>query len=191
MSKLIFKSFPQLVAVVSLLLCSTQAHASGGPTDPVPQFVNLLILIGIITFVYQKKIKPVLVARAEQIKSELEKGQKELSIAEAHAEEVEKDYKELEAKIALIRSQAQEDITAMKATFAEQMKAEEIRIASSTQRSIQDELARAKKELHEESVDIALTIAENIVRGNVTPEDQNRFKQQFIRAVEKEGSNVQ
>ena len=87
MSKFIFKSFPQLVVVVGLLLSSSQAHASGGPTDPVPQFVNLLILIGIITFVYQSKIKPILVTRAEQIKSELEKGQKELSIAEAHAEE--------------------------------------------------------------------------------------------------------
>ena len=87
MSKFIFKSLPQLIVVVGLLVSSTQAHASGGPSDPVPQFVNLLILIGIITFVYQSKIKPVLVARAEQIKSELEKGQKELSIAEAHAEE--------------------------------------------------------------------------------------------------------
>ena len=90
MSKFIFKSFPQLVVVAGLLMSSTQAHASGGPSDPVPQFVNLLILIGIITFVYQSKIKSVLVARAEEIKSELEKGQKELSIAEAHAEEVDK-----------------------------------------------------------------------------------------------------
>ena len=190
MSNFIFKSFPQLVVVASLLLSSNNAHASGGPMDPVPQFVNLLILIGIITFVYQSKIKPVLVARAEQIKSELDQGTKGVEIAEAHAEEVEKDYKELDAKIALIHSQAQEDIAAMKVSFAEQMKAEEIRIASSTQRSIQDELSRAKKELHEESVDIALTIAENLVKSNVTVEDQNRFKQQFIRAVEKEGSNV-
>ena len=190
MLKFIFKSFPQLVVVAGLLLSSNQAYASGGPMDPVPQFVNLLILIGIGTFVYQKKIKPILVARAEQIKDELEKGQKELSIAEAHAEEVEKEYNALDAKIALIHSQAQEDIAAMKKGFLEQMKAEEGRIASSTQRSIQDELARAKKELHEESVDIALTIAENLVKNTVTIEDQHRFKQQFIHAVEKEGSNV-
>ena len=190
MSNFIFKSFPQLIVVASLLLSSNDAYASGGPMDPVPQFVNLLILIGIITFVYQSKIKPVLVARAEQIKNDLTRGQKELEIAQAHAEEVNKEYSELDAKIADIHSQAQEDIAAMKVSFAEQMKAEEARIASSTERSIQDELSRAKKELHEESVTIALTIAENLVRNNVTTEDQSRFKQQFIRAVEKEGSNV-
>lgn len=190
MSKLIFKTFPQLVVVAGLLLSSNQAYASGGPMDPVPQFVNLLILIGISTFVYQKKIKPILVARAEQIKSELEKGQKELEIAQAHAEEVDKEYSELDEKIAKIHSQVEEDIAAMKTGFAEQMKTEEDRIANSTQRSIQDELSRAKKELHEESVDIALTIAANLVKNNVSVEDQNRFKQQFIRAVEKEGSNV-
>ena len=190
MSNFIFKSFPQLVVVAGLLLSSNDAYASGGPMDPVPQFVNLLILIGIITFVYQSKIKPVLISRAEQIKNELTRGQKELEIAEAHAEEVNKEYSELDAKIADIHSQTQEDIAAMKVSFEEQMKAEEARIASSTERSIQDELSRAKKELHEESVTIALTIAENLVRNNVTAEDQSRFKQQFIRAVEKEGSNV-
>lgn len=190
MSNFIFKSFPQLVVVTGLLLSSNDAYASGGPMDPVPQFVNLLILIGIITFVYQKKIKPVLVNRAEQIKSDLTRGQKELEIAQAHAEEVNKEYDELDVKIAGIHKQAQEDIAAMKVSFEEQMKTEQARIATSTERSIQDELSRAKKELHEESVEIALNIAENLVRNNVTVEDQNRFKQQFIRAVEKEGSNV-
>ena len=190
MSNFIFKTFPQLIVVVVLLLSSNNAHASGGPMDPVPQFVNLLILIGIITYVYQSKIKPVLIARAEQIKNDLTRGQKELEIAQAHAEEVNKEYNELDSKIAEIHSQALEDIAAMKVGFEEQMKAEEARIASSTERSIQDELSRAKNELHEESVSIALTIAENLVRNNVTTDDQARFKQQFISAVEKEGSNV-
>ena len=137
MSNFIFKSFPLLVVMAGLLLSSNDAYASGGPMDPVPQFVNLLILIGIITFVYQSKIKPVLVARAEQIKNDLTRGQKELEIAQAHAEEVNKEYSELDAKIADIHSQAQEDIAAMKVSFEEQMKAEESRIASSTERSIQ------------------------------------------------------
>ena len=83
-------------------------------------------------------------------------------------------------KIADIHSQAQEDIAAMKVSFAEQMKAEEIRIASSTQRSIQDELSRAKKELHEESVDIALTIAETLVKNNVTTVEDQKSVQTTI-----------
>ena len=189
MSNFIFKSFPQLVVVAGLLLISNQAHASGGPMDPVPQFVNLLILIGIITFVYQSKIKPVLVARAEEIKSELEKDKRLFHCTGSRR----RSRKRLQRAGCEDRFDSQPSSRRhrpMKVSFAEQMKAEEIRIASSTQRSIQDELSRAKKELHEESVDIALTIAENLVKSNVTVEDQNRFKQQFIRAVEKEGSNV-
>ena len=186
MSNFIFKSF-LLIVVASLLLSSNDAYASGGPMDPVPQFVNLLILIGIITFVYQSKIKPVLVARAEQIKNDLTRGQKELEIAQAHAEEVNKEYSELDADID-IHSQAQEDIAAMKVTL-EQMKAEEAELL--IQPSVRFRISSPRQEkLHEESVTIALTIAENLVRNNVTTEDQSRFKQQFIRAVEKEGSNV-
>ena len=55
MSNFIFKSFPQLVVVAGLLLSSNDAYASGGPMDPVPQFVNLLILIGIITLCIPKQ----------------------------------------------------------------------------------------------------------------------------------------
>ena len=190
MSNFILRSLPQLMVASLLLLSSNQAHAAGGPMDPVPQIVNFIILVGIITYVYQAKVRPVLITRAEEIKADLTKGQKELEIAEAHAEEVNKEYSQLDAKIAEIHSQAKEDITKMTAAFEQQMKDEEARIASSTKRSIQDELARAKRELQEESVEIALEVAEGLVKKNITSADQTRFKQTFIRAVEKEGTNV-
>ena len=66
--------------------------------DPVPQFVNLLILIGIITFVYQSKIKPVLVARAEQIKNDLNQRSKGIPLPRRTPKRSDKDYKELDAK---------------------------------------------------------------------------------------------
>ena len=89
-----------------------------------------------------------------------------------------------------IHSKADEDISDMKLALQKQMKDEEKRIELSTKRSIQDELSRAKRELQEESVEIALTIAEQLVKSNITVEDQKRFKTTFIRAVEKEGTNV-
>lgn len=190
MLNFILRSFPQLMVASLLLLASNQAHAAGGPMDPVPQIVNFIILVAIVAYVYQSKIRPVLITRAEEIKAELTKGQKELEIAEAHAEEVNKEYSQLDAKIAEIHSQAEEDIAKMKETFEQQMKDEEARITSSTKRSIEDELARAKRELQEESVEIALEVAEGLVKESITSEDQIRFKQTFIRAVEKEGTNV-
>jgi F0F1-type ATP synthase membrane subunit b/b' len=189
MSNFILKYLPQLI-IFGLLLSSNEAHASGGPMDPVPQIVNFLILVGLFTVLYQMKIRKTLVERAEKIKTELEKGQKEWSIAQAHAEEVNKDYQELDAKISAIHQQTQEEIAAMTAHFKEQMSAEEVRIANATQRSIQDELARAKRDLQEESVMIAMDIAESLVKTSIGAEDHSRFKQTFIHAVEKEGTNV-
>jgi|GEM_PF-4134131 len=190
MSKLLFKSLPQGIVLCCLLTSSRVAYASGGPIDPVPQFVNIAILLVGLTYLYTKAIKPMLRTRAETIKNELEKGQKELSIAQAHFEEVEKEYQELEQKVADIHSKADEDISDMKLALQEQMENEEKRIELSTKRSIQDELSRAKRELQEESVEIALTIAEELVKSNITDDDQKRFKTTFIRAVEKEGTNV-
>ena len=190
MSKLILKSLPQVIVLCCLMTSSSVAYASGGPLDPVPQFVNIALLLAGLTYLYTKFVKPTLRTRAETIKNELEKGQKELSIAQAHYEEVEKEYQGLEQKIADIHSKADEDTSDMKLVLLQQMEHEEKRIELSTKRSIQDELSRAKRELQEESVEIALTIAEELVKSNITDEDQTRFKTTFIHAVEKEGINV-
>ncbi len=190
MSHYFSKSTSPFIVATMVFLSSSTAHASGGPSDPVPQFVNLLILGAALFLVYSKVLKPQLVERAEAIKNELEKGQKELEIAKAHSEEINKEYAQLDAKIAEIHAQANADIEALKVTFKEQMVAEDERIAQSTARSIQDELIRAKRELQEESVEIALSIAEDLVKRNVSSDDHARFQTTFIQAVEKEGSNV-
>lgn len=190
MAQLLFKSLPQVIVLCCLLTNSRVAYASGGPLDPAPQFINIALVLAGLTYLYTKAIKPMLRTRAETIKNELEKGQKELSIAQAHYEEVEKEYQGLEQKVADIQSKAVEDISDMKVALLKQMEDEDKRIELSTKRSIQDELSRAKRELQEESVEIALTIAEELVKSNITDADQKRFKTTFIRAVEKEGTNV-
>ena len=82
------------------------------------------------------------------------------------------------------------DVTALKEDFAQLMTHEIERIKISTQGAIEDELNRAKKELQEESVEIAMLIAEDMVREKLTNDDHSRFKQIFISAVEMEGSDV-
>ncbi len=183
-------SLPKIIVIVSLFLMTSTAHASGGPMDPVPQLVNLAILFTLLFLAYQKVIRPMLVERAAAIKNDLEKGQKELSIAQAHFEEVEKEYQQLDAKVSEIHAKADADIEEMKEFFAQQRVDEEKRIEISTKRAIQDELARAKRELQDESTEIALSIAEELVKKSITTEDQARFKATFVRAVEKEGTNV-
>ena len=48
----------------------------------------------------------------------------------------------------------------------------------------------AGRQLQEESVEIAMSIAEGMVREKLTDDDHSRLKKVFIGAVEMEGSDV-
>jgi F-type H+-transporting ATPase subunit b len=180
--------FHKMIVTLCLLVVSTPAYAGGGTYTQ--QTVNFLILLAVLLFIGFKIIPPKLRARAEAIQSGLEQGQKELEIAEHRHREVEEKYASLDEEISEILDQANIDVNALKEDFAQLMTQEIERIKISTQGAIEDELNRAKKELQEESVEIAMLIAEDLVREKLTDDDHSRFKQVFIGAVEMEGSDV-
>lgn len=182
------KGLTQITVVGMLLLMSTPAFAGGGSYTS--QTVNFVLLAAILGFIISSKLPPVLRSRAETIRSGLEQGQKELEIAQHRHQEVLERYNSLEETVKNIGIEAAEEIGNMKAEFSARMEEERIIIENSTKFAIQDELHRAKQELQDESIEIAMTLAESLIKEKLTEEDHTSFKLQFISAVEKEGSNV-
>lgn len=178
----------RIMVVGSLLFTSSPAFAGGG--SYMSQTVNFLLLVAILGFIVSTKLPSVFRNRAESIKSGLEQGQKELEIAQHRHEEVSERFNSLEDTIQQIEVEANEDIGNMKAHFSARMEEERLMIENNAKHAIQDELHRAKQELQDESVEIAMKLAEDLIKNKITDEDHINFKQQFISAVEKEGSNV-
>ena len=176
------------VVVGSLLLASSPAFAGGG--SYMSQTVNFLLLVAILGFIVTTKLPPVFRSRAESIKNGLEQGQKELEIAQHRHQEISERFNALDETIKNIEAETVEDITNMEATLNARMEEERIIIENNAKQAIQDEIQRAKQELQDESVEIAMKLAEDLIRNKITDEDHSNFKQQFINAVEKEGSNV-
>lgn len=176
------------VALGSILFASSPAFAGGG--SYMSQTVNFLLLVAILGFIITTKLPPLFRNRAESIKSGLEQGQKELEIAQHRHQEVSERFNALEETIKNIEVETAEDIGNMKAHFSARMEEERIMIENNAKFAIQDEILRAKQELQDESVEIAMKLAEDLIKNTITDEDHSNFKQQFINAVEKEGSNV-
>ena len=182
------KTSLRTVVVICTLLTSSPAFAGGG--SYMSQSVNFLLLVAVLGFIITAKVPPILRNRAESIRSGLEQGQKELGIAQARHQEVSERFNSLDVVIKQIEDDASQDIEDMKTQFKARMEEERLIIERNTKFAIDDEVKRAKQELQDESVEIAIARAEELIRNKITDEDHTNFKLQFISAVEKEGSNV-
>lgn len=169
--------------LISLLLLSITTPAFAGGGTYVSQSVNFLLLAIILFVLAWKNLPNVLENRAQDIEHNIEKGQKDLEIAQTRHEEVQEQLQNLDKKIAEIEEQAEKDISALKAKIDQQLIDEKQRIAGSTQRSIQDELNRAKYELKQESAELAIQIATNLLKEKITEDDHKKISGSFAKTV--------
>ena len=169
--------------IISLFLLSMTTPAFAGGGSYVSQSVNFLLLVIILFVISWKNVPSLLEDRAQDIEHNIEKGQKDLEIAQTRHEEVQEQLENLSKKVSEIEAQAEKDIVTLKAKLDQQLKDEKSRIAGSTQRSIQDELNRAKYELKQESAELAIQLATNILKEKITEEDHKKISGNFAKTV--------
>lgn len=178
-------------SIISLLILtmSTPAFAAGGTY--VSQSVNFILLAVILFVVAWKNVPTLLENRAQDIEYNIEKGQKDLEIAQTRHEEVMEQVQNLDQKVSEIMEQAENDISAMKSKTERQLVEEKERIAIGTKRSIQDELNRVKNELKNESAELAIKMATSILKEKITVDDQQKISNHFAKVVTQGEDHVQ
>ena len=187
MSQFMTKIPSTFTVVIALLTVSNSAHAGGG--DYVSQTFNFVLLVVILFLLTRKKISQSLHTRAETIQYNIDKGQKELEIAQAHYEELQTELSNLDKRIESIHIQTQEDIKSLNEEFAQNLETEKQRIQSNMERSIQDEYNQSKEELKEVGVQLAMQIVHDKLGTQINADDHKRFADGFMQIV-KEGSHV-
>ena len=164
-----------------ILLMTTPAFAGGGSYTS--QSVNFILLVIILSVIAWKNLPNALENRAQDIEYNIERGQKDLEIAQTRHEEVMEQLQNLDKKVTQIEEQAEKDISSLKSKLDKQLSEEKERIAGSTQRSIQDELNRAKYELKQESAEFAVEMATRILKEKITEEDHKKISGNFAKTV--------
>lgn len=176
--------------IIALLLCAmtTPAYAGGG--GYASQSLNFALLLAGLIFLGSKVVPTMLENRAKDIKNEIEKGQKDLEIATARNEELQAQLNELDQKIAAIHEQADKDIAFLTEKIRQQTEEEQQRINETTSRSIEEELRRAKYELKQESAELAIQLAAELLEKNISADDQKKLTTVFVETIKEGGVNV-
>jgi len=178
-----------LATALGIVLVAAVAWAAGGGEevdtkaqliDFAWRIVNFIILLYILYKLMWKKMKSFFAGRREGIKASLE----EAEVVKADAE---KKFKEYDEKI----KKAEEEIQGISAMIKAQGEEEKMRIIADAERAsvkmkedakarMEQELKKAKNELRLEASELAVQMAEDILKKKVTKEDHEGMVREYL-----------
>jgi len=152
-------------------------------TELALQGVTFAIFLAILYFGMRKPVQKFFLQRHELVKKAVTEAQKAVEDANAKAKEYARKMQDLDQELA-----------ALKATFAGQAAAEKARLLHDAEEAakrvqkdaeiaIGAELQKAQEALRVEAADIAVKLAEDILRREIKPDDQKRLVDDFMKTL--------
>ena len=157
--------------------------AKGWVATDTYRVLNFAVLAGALVFLLRKPISQALDSRIKGIQAQLE----DLEAKKAEAEKVLSEYN---AKIAKL-SQESEGIVAeyirqgneAKARILKEAEASAYKLEEQARRNIENEFELAKQRLQQDIFEKAMVKAEEIIKKNITADDQNRLVDEYLDKV--------
>jgi F-type H+-transporting ATPase subunit b len=154
------------------------------------QLVNFALLIGILYFAARKPVSQALLARHQQLKSELAAAAEVRAAAQARLEKQEKRLAALEHEIADIKTGIKQEAEAEKVRLIAAAEERARRIRDEAKFMIDQQVKEAEVELRREAARAAVEAAERMVRANFGAADQQRLIDTFVADVAGNGRHV-
>jgi F-type H+-transporting ATPase subunit b len=149
--------------------------------------VNFALFAGLLIWLAGPTVRDALRARSLEVRKELDEAARLKTEAAARHEAVSKRLASIEDEIRDIRGRARSEAEAEERRIHERAREAAVRIAEGAQRQIRDETARAKFELRREAVELAVQLAESVLKTQVSAVDQKRLAIEFLETVASQG----
>ncbi|HUP03246.1 MAG TPA: ATP synthase F0 subunit B [Bryobacteraceae bacterium] len=178
-----------LLAALALApaFCNEPAKSSGGEESGLKtwEWVNFLILAGGLGYVAGKQGGPFLAARSRKIAQDLAEAASLREQAEARAAEVEKRMAGIESRIGELRAEARQEAQAEAERVARESAAEAVKIQAQAEQDIEAAVKAARADLKRHAAELAVDLAEGLIRARMTPESQDALVQDFVRNLDR------
>ncbi len=176
----IFLGFATMV-----LASSGGGHASDGALlkDFLYRCLNFAVVIGILAYFVVKPIKKALAERRENITKTLKEAKAAQADAEAKYQEVANRLKTANEDIEQVYSAIREEGELERQKIIANAKAMAEKIQSEAEKSAIREVENARLQLRAEAAGLALKLAEQIIKKNISPEDHDRLLNEYIKNV--------
>jgi len=176
--------------VVLLLLVAGAAQASGGAEDEgsqlsefIWQALNLALLLGVLVYFGRKPIQNFFFERRMGIQEGLDSSARLLDEAETRLTEWQTRLAELDGEIEEIRNTTHRLAEAERERILADARASAERVRRDSAAAVEQEVRRARTVLREEASDLAVELAERLLRETVNDADRDRLVDEFVERV--------
>jgi F-type H+-transporting ATPase subunit b len=178
------------LAAAALVLAALPAHAEAGAhggelRDLLFSALNFALLIGVLVYFTRKPIAEFFGDRRRRIQAELKAASDLRAEAEARYAKWQRRLMDLESELAGIRQTARERAATEREQILADATAGAERIRRDAITAVDQELRRAQAQLRQEAADLALQLATETLRRQVTGADQDRLLDEFVATIER------
>ena len=144
---------------------------------------NFIIFVGVIYYFANQPLKDYLAGRSASIRKDLVEAAELKATATAQLATIEQKLQALPGELDTLRHRGAEDIKAEEARIAAAAAADRERLLEQTRREIELQVRLAKKEILEHAADLSVQLATQRLKTEVTPEDQARLVDRYLDQV--------
>ncbi len=146
----------------------------------VVQLAAFAVLLIVVIFLAYKPVKKMLKKRADFIEQNINDAQKNKAIAEKNALESQEAIIASKKEAASIIEAANKAASVSGEAIIEEAKLEAARIKANAEDDIERSKQEALESIHDEMVDVALSASSEILKREITSEDNERLAKEFI-----------
>jgi len=141
----------------------------------IPKAINLIIFLGVLYYLLRKPTREFFKRRFTEIRAALERAAKEKAAAAAKLAEINARLDRLDTELAEIRAQSEREAAAERERIEAMGREDAEKLRLTAQREIEGAKKAALVELRQFAAEKSVELAEQIIRRELTPEDDARL----------------
>ena len=169
-------------------LAAAEGHAGPTLSELLWQAGNLALLLGVIFYFARKPIQKFFADRRDAIRGELDEAAQLLEQAESRYAEWQRKLIALDDELETIRATSRQRAEEERESILADARDGAERIQRDASAAVEQELRRAQAQLRREASDLAVELAEKILKEEVSDGDRDRLMDEFISRVERASS---
>lgn len=173
--------------LLSLLLClllpallARAAEAEGGSQELVFKWLNFILLFATLGYLARKPFRHWVAERRRALQAAIEEARKRRERAEQQLGQINQRLARLEEEIGALREQAAQDAAAEQRRIREAVERESQRILATARAEIDSTLRAGRLELKAFAARLAVNLAEQKIRGQLTPQMHAALLEAFV-----------
>ena len=147
---------------------------------------NFIVFVGVLYHFFNKPLADYLAGRSATIRKDLVEAAELKSAATAQLAQIEQKLQALPGEISALRTRGADEIAAEEQRIAAAAVADRERLLEQTRREIDLQVRLAKKDILEHAADLSVQLATERIKKDVTPADQDRLVDRYLQQVKEQ-----